>query len=116
VRRRWWVLVASMLLLVGAVGLLTTGIVTTPNNERLVGDSAAAATIVKQADFGDRPTEMVVVTTRAAALDEATAAQLAQRLPAAYRGVAGIAEVGTPMPGKDGRSWSASCSRSPCWS
>ena len=97
-------LVASVLLLVGAVGLLTTGIVTTPNNERLVGDSAAAATIVKQADFGDHPTEMVVVTTRAAALDEATAAQLAQWLPAAYRGVAGVAEVGTPMPGKDGRS------------
>lgn len=104
VRRKWWVFLVSALLAVGSVLLLSTGIVKTPNDERLVGDSAEAVAILERADFGAGPTEHVVATTKSERLDPADAVALGERLAAAYRGVDGVAAVGQPFPGQDGRS------------
>lgn len=106
VRRRWTVLSLAAALLALAAWMLSAGIVTTPPNEQLVGDSATAERIVAGADFGDAdvPTEHVVVTARGDRLDPAAAPGLGAELVAAYTGVEGVARVGRPMPGADGRS------------
>ena len=90
--------------LVGSVMLLSTGIVTTPQEQSLVGESARAQTLISQADFGDRPTERIIATVRTGSLAPEQAAALGAELAGAYQGVEGVARVGDPIPGADGRS------------
>ena len=104
VTHRWWVLALATLGLVGSVMLLSTGIVTTPQEQSLVGESARAQTLISQADFGDRPTERIIATVRTGSLATEQAAALGAELAAAYQGVEGVARVGDPIPGADGRS------------
>jgi len=104
VRHRWWVLAVATLGLIGSVLLLSTGIVTTPQEQRLVGESARAQQLVTASDFGQRPTERVIATVRSGSLTPQRALALGAELGAAYRGVAGVARVGDPFPGADGRS------------
>ncbi len=106
IRRRWTVLTAALLVVVAAVAMLSTGIVTTPPGDQLVGDSARAQRILAAADFGDngRPTEHIIVTARGDRLEAAAVPALSADLTAAYAGLDGVAGVGRPVPGQDGRS------------
>jgi RND superfamily putative drug exporter len=103
-RHRWRTLFASLLVLAGAIVLLGGGITTTKPSAQLVGDSAAAVNASKDADFGTRPTESVVVTARQGRLDPATAAAMGRELTAAYTGLNGVATVGRPILVPDGRT------------
>ncbi|HET9653764.1 MAG TPA: MMPL family transporter [Kineosporiaceae bacterium] len=101
---RWRTLFASLLVLAGAVLLLGGGITTTKPDAQLVGDSAAAVKASKGADFGEKPTETVVVTARQGRLDPAVAGAVGRELAAAYTGLDGVASVGRPTPVPDGRT------------
>jgi len=90
--------------LAGAVVLLGGGITTTKPVDELVGDSAQAAKITAAADFGDRPTENVVVTPIRGAWGAHQADQAAAALRAAYSGVDGVFGVGKPVLSPDGRT------------
>ena len=70
---RWRTLLAGLLVLAGAVVLLGGGLKTTSNSDQLEGDSREAARISAGVDFGTRPTENVVVTSRAGAIAPAEA-------------------------------------------
>lgn len=102
-RHRWSVLIASLLLVLGSAGLLgTMGITTEDINDQLVGDSAVATEIVDGADFGDVPTEFVVVTDPGGPLEPARAQDLAAEVTATYQPVPGVVAVGEPFRGIDG--------------
>lgn len=101
VQRRWRTLFAAVLVLAGAIVLLSSGITTTKPDAQLVGDSAAAVKAGKGADFGEKPTETVVVSARDGRLDPATVAALGRELTRAYTGLDGVATVGTPTPVND---------------
>lgn len=96
VERRWRTLLAAGLVLAGAIVLLGSGITTTTPADQLVGDSAAAAKAGQGADFAEKPTETVVVTTRDGRLDPATVTTLGRELTVAYTGLDGVATVGEP--------------------
>ena len=98
----WRTLAATLLVLVGAVVLLGGGLVTAKPAEQLVGDSAAAVKLQDATDFGEHPTENVVVSAASGTLDAATVGRLSTELTAAYRGVDGVAVVGRPVPSADG--------------
>src|SRR3954465_10078386 len=68
---RWRTLFAGLLVLAGAVVLLGGGLKTTAPADQLVGDSREAIKISEGADFGNRPTETIVVT-RVRSLDPGT--------------------------------------------
>lgn len=103
VRHRWLVVVASLLVLVSGVALTVgVGITTQEHGEQLVGDSAVAADILGGADFGEVPTEYVIVTDPSGPLPPEAAADLAVELATTYDGVPGVAGVGEPFPGADG--------------
>lgn len=102
VAHRWRTLIAGLLVLAGAVLLLGPGISTTEPIEQLVGDSAKAAAVTSAADFGDRPTENVVVTPVEGAWTPQRVQQVGSDLRAAYAGVEGIAGVGEPVLSSDG--------------
>ncbi len=100
---RWRTLVAGLLVLAGAVVGLGGGITTTKPDDQLVGDSAAAARASRGADFGEKPTETVVVTARAGGrLDPAAVAALSGQLTSVYTGLDGVAVVGRPTVVPDG--------------
>src|SRR4051794_7705234 len=101
---RWRTLLAGLLVLAGAIVLLGGGLTTTSDGDQLVGDSREAARISAGVDFGTRPTENVVVTSRAGAIAPADAARIGRELTAAYSGVSGVATVGRPVPARDGRT------------
>ncbi len=94
---RWRTLAAALLVLAGAVVLLAGGMQTTEDDDQLVGDSAVAVRIVDGADFGTRPTENVVISTRSGHLDPAQARQISDALRGAYQGLDGVASVGQPV-------------------
>lgn len=98
-RHRWRTLAAALLVVTGAVLLLGGGLRSTDAVDQLVGDSAEAARLSAGADFGDGPVESVVVTG-----DLGDVPALSQRLVAAYRGVDGVTQVGTPVTSADGRT------------
>lgn len=102
-RHRWSVLAGALLLVLGSVGLLgTVGITTQDINDQLVGDSRAAQDILDDADFGDVPTEFVIVTDPDGPLDPARAQELTAELTGTYQAVPGVVAVGEPFPGQDG--------------
>ena len=104
VRHRWLVLGLSVLLVAGGVALIGEGPRTMPASDQLVGDSAVANRLMTRAGLASEPTETVIATSRSGSLDPQSATELGRDLVAAYAGVAGVAHVGTPFPGKDGRS------------
>lgn len=100
---RWRTLLAGLVVLVGAVLLMGDGLVTTTAAEQLVGDSRQAVKASAGADFGERPTETVVVTPRSGGtLDPAAAQTVGQALVTAYTGLAGVRSVGTPVVTQNG--------------
>ena len=102
-RHKWLVLATSLLVVLGGVGLLgTLGITTQHVNDQLVGDSAVAIELMDGADFGDAPTEFVVVTDPVGPLDADRAQALGAELVATYQGTPGVTGVGQPFPGVDG--------------
>src|SRR4051794_297795 len=101
---RWRTLFAGLLVLAGAVVLLGGGLKTTAPADQLVGDSREAVKISRGADFGDRPTETVVVTRPSGVLDAAQVGALGGELRRAYSGLPGVATVGRPTPSPDGRT------------
>src|SRR3954451_9844078 len=100
---RWRTLFAGLLVLAGAVVLLGGGLKTTAPADQLVGDSREAVEISRGADFGDRPTETVVVTRPSGVLDAAQVRAIGGELRRAYTGLPGVATVGRPTPSPDGR-------------
>src|SRR5688572_1798096 len=103
VDRRWRTLLAGIAVIAGGVMLLASGEIDTGSeNAGLVGDSAVAEKISEAADFGEVPTENVVVTRPGGRFDEATARELSGSLTAAYAGVSGVARVGEPELSQDG--------------
>ena len=95
--RRWRTLVAAVAVLAGTILLLGAGLRTSTDTDQLVGDSKQAAKLVDGADFGGRPTENVVVSTRTGTFPVATVRRLKTELTKTYTGVGGVAEVGTPV-------------------
>src|SRR3954447_3313330 len=104
VEHRWRTLLAGLLVLAGAVVLLGGGLKPGAAADQLVGDSREAARISAGADFGTRPTENVVVTPRSGALSGADAVRIGHELAVTYSGVAGVHDVGRPVPAPDGRT------------
>ncbi|GAA1146789.1 MMPL family transporter [Ornithinicoccus hortensis] len=103
VRHRWLVVLSSLLVLVAGVAVTAgVGIATLEQGGELVGDSAAAEDIMDGADFGDVPTEYVIVTDPAGPLAPEDAADLTAELSMAYDGVTGVVGVGEAFPGADG--------------
>src|SRR3954469_22240373 len=101
-RRR--TLFAGLLVLAGAVVLLGGGLRTTAPADQLVGDSRDAVKISEGADFGDRPTETVVVTRTSGTFTPTEAGPLGKELRGAYVGLPGVATVGEPTAARDGRT------------
>jgi putative drug exporter of the RND superfamily len=101
---RWRTLFAGLLVLAGAVVLLGGGLRTTAPADQLVGDSRDAVKISEGADFGDHPTETVVVTRMSGAFAAAESGPLGAELRRAYVGLPGVATVGEPTPSPDGRT------------
>jgi RND superfamily putative drug exporter len=101
---RWRTLLAGLLVVAGAFVLLSGGLTSTSSTDQLVGDSAIAAKLSAGADFGTRPTETVVVTTRAGALEPVAVQRLGVELRRSYSGLRGIAAVGDPVLAPDGRT------------
>ncbi|QDO87575.1 MMPL family transporter [Ornithinimicrobium ciconiae] len=102
-QHRWVVLGTSLLLVLGSIGLLAAvGITTTGANDQLVGDSAEAYDILDGADFGDVPTEFVIVTDPEGPIAPDRAAELGSELVTTYETVPGVIDVGDVFPGQDG--------------
>lgn len=102
-RHRWVVLLLAVLALVAGGGAASQGIVTTTFEDQLVGDSRQAYDIQQAAGIEDALAEHVVVT----APDPLTAAEareIGRDLTTAYEGAKGVASLGEPVPGVDGRS------------
>lgn len=92
-----------------ALWMLSFGIVTATPAEQLVGDSARARQTVSAVNFGapghqDAPTEHIVVSARTDRLDPTLVPGLVSELTATYTGLEGVAGLGPPVPGQDGRS------------
>ncbi len=104
VDHRWWVVLISTLVFAGAVALMAGGIRTTPQDQQLVGDSAQAEAVLAGTDLTAKPMESVIATARAGSWTAEQALAVGTQLAAAYRGVEGVARVGDPFPGADGRS------------
>src|SRR5918995_638169 len=104
-RHRWLVLALSVLALAAGIALMaTSGIQTTPPEDQLVGDSAVAAEIEERAGLYGTPTETVVATAKDGSLTDAEVTTIGTELATAYRDVEGIADIGEPQAGADGRS------------
>ncbi|HZB67488.1 MAG TPA: MMPL family transporter [Ornithinibacter sp.] len=104
-RHRWLVLALSVLALAAGIALMaTSGIQTTPPEDQLVGDSAVAAEIEERAGLYGTPTETVVATAKDGSLTDAEVTTIGTELATAYRDVEGIADIGEPRAGADGRS------------
>ncbi|MGL5810161.1 MAG: MMPL family transporter [Nocardioides sp.] len=102
VRHRWLTLVLGLAAIVGGgLAYAGLGINSTDSVDQLVGDSKEANRIVDSADFGIKPIENVVVTTRSGEFGEGDLTGIGARLAAAYDSVEGVAEVGEPILGKD---------------
>lgn len=102
-RHRWFVLGTALLLVLAGVGVLgTVGITTQDSNDQLVGDSAEAYDILDTADFGDAPTEFIIVTDPEGPLSPDRAAELGSELVSNYEAVPGVVAVGEAFPGQDG--------------
>lgn len=104
IRRRWLVLVAAAILVAGAGALLAGGVATVSPQSQLVGDSAEAERLADRPGLAGRPVETIVVTVRQGVLDPAAVRDIGARLSRHVTGVAGVAAVGTALPGRDGRS------------
>ena len=105
IRHRWLVLALSILVLAGGItAVAAVGVRTTPAQDQLVGDSKQAASIEDRAGLYGSPTETVVVTAKEGSLSEAEVSTIGAQLTAAYTGTSGVARVGEPRPGSDGRS------------
>ena len=102
-RHRWVVLLLAVLALVGGGAAASQGIVTTPADQQLVGDSRQAVDIQSAAGL-DRAMGEHIIVTAPERLTEAEARTLGSDLVAAYEGTKGVASVGEPVPGVDGRS------------
>ncbi|WP_109471657.1 MMPL family transporter [Ornithinimicrobium cavernae] len=103
VRHKWLVLITSFAIVLGGVAAMAgIGISTQGQNDQLVGDSAAAFEIRDAADFGEAPTEFIIVTDPDGPLDPARSEQLAAELTSAYEAAPGVTAVGQPFPGADG--------------
>jgi len=101
--RRWRTLLAALAVIAGGILLMSSGGIRTGDDATgLVGDSAEAEKIVDRADFGDVPTENVVVTKPGGKFDAAAVRDLSAALTKTYTGVSGVAKVGEPQLSADG--------------
>lgn len=78
---------------------------TTDDDDQLVGDSRTAEKAVSGADFGERPTENVVVSSRTGRLTTSAVTTLSKELRTAYSGVDGVAEVNAPVTAPNGETF-----------
>jgi RND superfamily putative drug exporter len=102
VDRRWRTLLAGAAVIAAGVMLMASGGIRTGEDSGPVGDSAVAERIADNADFGDVPTENVVVTKPGGRFDEADTRELSAALTKTFTGVRGVAEVGEPTLSPDG--------------
>jgi RND superfamily putative drug exporter len=94
--RRWRTLLIGVVVLAAAIVLLGTGLHTNSDTDQLVGDSRQAEKIIGATDFGDHPTENVVVSARRGTLTTTQTRELGRQMHAAYTGLAGVATIGKP--------------------
>ncbi|GLY17878.1 membrane protein [Kineosporia sp. NBRC 101677] len=86
------------------VVMLGGGLKTSTGAEQLVGDSRKASELLEGADFGDRPTEHVVISARRGTLSDEQVGDLGEQISQAFSGVAGVASIGEPVVSADGRT------------
>lgn len=103
VRRRGLVLVAGAVVLAAGAYGLSQGIETTSADESAVGESAVAAELLEGADFGDVPTETVVVSAPdGATIAPEDLAAITADLRGRVAAVDGIGGVADPVVSPDG--------------
>ncbi|WBB70460.1 MMPL family transporter [Micromonospora sp. WMMD812] len=93
----WVVFVA-----VGFVGGNAAGLNEASDSDQAIGESGRAGVIVEAGDFHEPAVENILITPRAGALDQAAAKAAADDAAARMRSVTGVAEVGQPVPARDG--------------
>ncbi len=93
----WVVFVVGALLAGGAMGTQRAG-----DSDLAIGQSGRSAEIAKAGGLGERPVENVLVTPRTGDLDPAEAKEAAADAARRLKGLEEVAEVGAPVPAKDG--------------
>ncbi|MFI7518393.1 MMPL family transporter [Micromonospora globbae] len=84
------------------VGGTAAGLNEATESDQAIGESGRAGLIVADGDFHEPAVENVIITARAGTLDQGAARAAADDAAARLRTVTGVAEVGTPVPARDG--------------
>jgi RND superfamily putative drug exporter len=105
-RHRWLALILWIAFVAAAViGGSAAGGKELDESSMTIGASAAADNALQDADFGEVPSESILVQrTDGETLDVAATEPVLQEVAAAAAGVPGVASVGEPLPSQDGSS------------
>ena len=101
----WLAMVAWLVfVLVSLIGGSASGLQQVTTEDLAIGESGRASVMMEEADFDDRPTENVLITSSAGALDGVKARAAADRLTDLMRGRPEVAEVKPAIPSGDGQA------------
>ncbi|MDG4808319.1 MMPL family transporter [Micromonospora sp. WMMD1120] len=84
------------------VGGNAAGLNEATGDDQAIGEAGRAGLIVTAGDFDNPAVDNVLITSRSGALDQAAARAAADDAAARLRTVTGVAEVGQPIPARDG--------------
>ncbi len=104
-RHRWWALVLWIAFVAAAI--VGGGSITAQESdeaEETIGASAGADRALMDADFGEVPTESVLIQDAAGEPIDTAATDVAAELSDELRGLTGVVDVGEPIPSTDGTS------------
>lgn len=102
--RPWLVVLVSCVVVAVGVAAMSLGMKLMTNTEQLVGDSKVASQIREGADFGEVPTETIVVSA-AEPLAQADVVRDGSAIAKEYSVLPEVTAVKGPMPGQDGKSF-----------
>jgi RND superfamily putative drug exporter len=95
-----WVLFVAASVVLGSA----TGVNKAETEDQAVGEAARAISIINDGDFGKRPVENVLITSRGNTLDRAEADQVAAAVASGLRQTPGVASVDAPVVAPDGKA------------